>query len=150
MNGRELVIFLACLACAASVIMAFAYRKKDGDARERRLDAMLTALNDPGLDATTRADLLRAIARDHLGFGGRLWALLSNPVLWRVLWFSAGWLILVLSGTMLLLEVIEMTHFGGVLPAMYFALGFAMVTLPMAWREVARREADAPAGSVGR
>jgi hypothetical protein len=150
MNGRELVIFLACLACAVSAMMAFAHRKKDSEARERRLDAMLAALNDPGLDAPTRAELLRAIARDHLGFGGRLWALVSNPVLWRVLWFSAGWLILVMAGTALTLEVIEITHFGGVEPAMFFALGFAMVTLPLAWREVSRRDTAAAAEASSR
>jgi len=143
MNARELAVFLACLGCAISCVMLINWRKRDVAGRVQRLDAMLAALRDPALDAATRAELLRAIAHDHLGWFGQVWTRVANPQVWRVLWFSAGWITLVLAGTALILEVLEVTHYGGEAPAIFVALGFAMVTLPMAWREVARRDSVA-------
>lgn len=144
MNGREFAILLGLLACAISSIIFVVHAQKGATSlRQRRLDALLEALRDPGLDPATKADLLRALANDHLGLLGWVRQKLANPVVWRVLWVSAGWMMLVIAGAALLghalgvalLREQELPPVIGIA-----AFGFGMVTLPLAWREVLNRE----------
>lgn len=144
MNSREFLILLGCFACAMSCLMFLAHaRKGAASLRQRRLDALLEAVRDPGLDPATKADLLRALANDHLGLLGWVRQKLANPVVWRVLWVSVGWMMLVIAGAGLLghalgfalLREQELPTVVGMT-----AVGFGMVTLPLAWREVLSRE----------
>ncbi|MBL8753195.1 MAG: hypothetical protein JNK15_07830 [Planctomycetes bacterium] len=142
MNGRELVVLLACLACATGAILFVVHQMRGpGSQHRRRFDALVASLQDPALDPNTRAEVLRALARDHAGWGGRLWAKLSQPVLWKALWFGAGWFLFVLAGTALAMHATRIVEAWQMVPmlTMLTAVGFAMVSMPMAWREATRR-----------
>lgn len=143
MNVRDLTALLGFCGLLFVLWAIFAAHRREAVAKQRRLDALLGALGDPAVDPATRAELLRTLAREHRGFGGWLRDRLGNPRLWRVLWFSAGWILLVFAATMLALHVAGIARLSAEgLPSAFLALagGFAIVTLPMAWREVARRE----------
>ncbi len=108
--------------------------------RMRRYELLAESLRDPGLDAATRADLLRVLAHDHRGW---LWRALRSPGLWKVLWSGCGWLLFVLFSAMVGMQACGLRLVPGnglavlVFPA---AVGFAMLSLPLALRELARRE----------
>jgi len=147
MNTRELLVAFPAVIGFFVVLLALIQRSRSGQSlHTRRFDLMVEALRDPALDPATRAELLRAIARRHSGLFGTMWHWLQQPMLWKVLWFGAGWLTMLLSGAALLTHALGMsmvrTHD---LPpvVMMCALGFAMLTLPLALRELLRREQTA-------
>jgi hypothetical protein len=143
MNLRDLTSLLGLCGLLFVLWAIFAANRREAAAKQRRLDALLGALGDPAVDPATRAELLRTLAREHRGFRGWLWDKVGNPVLWRMLWFSAGWILMVFAATMLALHVAGIARLSSDgLPSAFLALagGFAIVTLPMARREVARRE----------
>ncbi|MFY9341949.1 MAG: hypothetical protein WAT39_05645 [Planctomycetota bacterium] len=144
MNGRELTILCGVLACLFSVVsLVAAFLRAARKNRQPRQDALLAALNDPGLDATTRAELLRALAREHRTLGSSIANGLRNPTTWRVLWFGAGWLLTLLAGMAVAMHALDIARLGSEeLPvAMILATaGFGMLSLPLAWRELTRRE----------
>lgn len=149
MNVRDLTTLLGFCGLLFVLWAIIAANRRDAAAKQRRLDALLGALTDPALDPAMRAELLRTLARDHRGFGGWLWDRLSNPMLWRVLWFAAGWILMVFAAAMLALHGFGLAWLSpnGLRDAfLALAAGFAIVTLPMAWREVARRERTAAEG----
>ena len=142
MNARELALFCGAACCVIAFFVLLATRhKRHADFRTRRLDLLAEALRDPNLDAGTRSELLRALAREHGGFWGWVWQRLQQPMLWRVLWFGGGWMTMLLGGTALATYAMRMGMVRSYdLPAivMLTALGFGMVTLPLALRELLR------------
>jgi hypothetical protein len=113
----------------------------------RRLELIAEALRAPTLDAAARTELLRVLANQQEGIVGWIWRRLQNPTVWKVLWFGCGWLAMLLSGAALLIHAFS-SSFGWSpinrydLPGFVMATvaGFAMVTLPLALRELLRRE----------
>lgn len=144
MNGREFLILCGVGSCIAMVLSFLSARHRRGsELRMRRFDVLLEALRDPGLDAATRAELLRAVAREHVGVLGWIWQRVQDPMLWRVLWFGAGWMTMLLSGAALATYAFRlgMVRSNDVPPiVMLMTLGFGMLTLPLALRELMRRE----------
>jgi hypothetical protein len=138
MNMREIIIALPILVF---VVLAVTVVRGRSSASQRRLDALLDALHDPQIDATTRTELLRALVHDHVGFTGRMRARLQQPGVGTAIWFGLGWFLFVLSGACLVLHVTWIAPMQDSVPmlAMLAATGFAMVSMPMAWREVTRR-----------
>lgn len=147
MNVREMLVAFPAVIGFFAVLLALLHRGRNSQALHmRRFDLMVEALRDPALDPSTRAELLRAIARQHTGLIGTMWHWLQQPMLWKVLWFGAGWLTMLLSGAALLTHAMGMTMVRTYdLPpvVMSCALGFAMLTLPLALRELLRREQTA-------
>lgn len=144
MNVREMALGLFLIAGVASFVMLLLHLRRGGDSlRHRRSSAMLDALGDAQLDPATRAELLRAIAHEHVGFFGRLTDKLQQPVVWRAIWFGIGWFLMILAGAGLVVSryVTYATHEVPRL-LMFTAIGFAMVSMPMAWRELTRRAAE--------
>ena len=148
MNGREFALFCGAASCVIAFFVLLSTRqKRRADYRTRRLDLMAEALRDPNLDAGTRSELLRALAREQGGFPAWLWQRLQQPMLWRVLWFGGGWMTMLLGGTALLTYAMRMGIVRSMdLPAvvMLTAIGFGMVTLPLALRELLRRDGTVP------
>lgn len=148
MNGPSSVLSLSAAFCLIAFFVLLSTRHKSrADFRTRRLDLMAEALRDPNLDAGTRSELLRALAREHGGFAAWVWQRLQQPMLWRVLWFGAGWMTMLLGGTALLTYAMRMGIVRSMdLPAivMLTAIGFSMVTLPLALRELLRRDGTLP------
>jgi hypothetical protein len=110
--------------------------------RVRRFEVLAESLRDPTLDPTTRAELLRAIARDHRGAAGWLAQRLQSPALWRTLWFGAGWFGLLINGALLVMALTRVSPWYRHLEPIVMALvcSFGMLTLPLALRELTRRE----------
>ncbi len=157
MDNRAVAIFVAVTASMASLLVfGMATRSKTADKnveggpagktasrKDKRLDALLEAVRDPSLDAATRAELLRALARDHQSLGSRLVQFVTNPTHWRMVWFGVGWLVMLMAGMPLALhaaDAISLSHHALPSLATTAMAGFAMITLPMAWRELSRRE----------
>lgn len=144
MNAREFLILCGVGSCLAMLLSFLsAQRRRGAELRMRRFDVLVEALRDPSLDVATRADLLRAIARDHVGVFGWIWQRLQSPTLWRVLWFGAGWMTMLLSGAALAtyafrLGTVRTNDLSAIVMTM--TLGFGMLTLPLALRELMRRE----------
>ena len=151
MNGREFVMLFGfgagLLVFVTLVFNALMARRKRRDESDRqRLAVIERSLQDPTIDAATRAEVLRALARDHSSVHGLLWRALTSLTFWRVLWFGSGWFLFVIGGCMLAAEGMDITRGVEAEIVLPMALvGFAMLTLPAALRELTRRSA-APAG----
>ena len=146
MNGRELALIFVCCVIAFIVLVSKGDKHRVAF-RTRRLDLLAEGLRNPNLDAGTRAELLRALAREHGGFSGWVWQRLQQPMLWRVLWFGGGWMTMLMGGTALATYAMRMGMVSSYdVPAivMLTALGFGMVTLPLALREMLRRDGTQP------
>lgn len=113
------------------------------DLRMRRLELLAESLRDPNLDAATRNEVVRALANGPLDAFGWIWKQLRRPMLWKVLWFGSGWMLMLLCGAAVTLDWLGALRLGGPdRPAftMMAVLGFGIVTLPLALRELLRRE----------
>jgi hypothetical protein len=142
MNPREMLLVMsACAVAFVLIAVVAAGRRRQTDLRRQRLDVLAAALRDPTIDAATRGELARALLREQRGAIGWLWHQLQKPILWRVLWFGTGWIALILSAT-----VVAMASAGWMRGVdrtavlLVLAASFAMVTLPLALRELLRRE----------
>jgi hypothetical protein len=141
MRQEELWMAVAACVGAAFVIKRLAVWSGGGQRlRARRLDVIADALRDPTVDPATRAELLRALARDHHGVAGRVWQRLQQPAVWRALWFGAGWIGLLVCSALLALYGMRMVRVDPTDVAITGVVAFAMVTLPLALRELARHE----------
>ena len=144
MNVREFVLVCVVGSFVFAVLSWFASRHKRAmELRNRRFELLAESLRDPNLEAGTRAEILRALARDHQGFRGWLWQRLQNPMVWRVLWFGSGWITMLISGAVLVMHATRLSRLDNydVPPTVVCAvIGFAMVTLPLALRELLRRD----------
>lgn len=134
MDARSMAFLFGVLGFVWGLIALLTARK--GDALERRrLDVLEKALAHPALDDATRAELLRAVAREHGA------APLSRRLMpaGRAVWYGIGWMLFVVGGCMLV------AHSTGLLSVdlQFFVpatiAGFAALTLPMALGELARR-----------
>jgi hypothetical protein len=142
---RQEEFWMAVVAVVGGVILLKRLAAWHGESRQlrvRRFDLLAESLRDPTLDPATRAELLRAIAREHQGVGGWLVQRLQSAALWRTLWFGSAWLGLLLSGAFLLLGATGAWgwRWQAVPGVMAAVLAFGMLTLPLALRELARRQ----------
>ncbi len=142
MSGREYAMLFGFGGCLMALLVFLANAHKQATSlRTHRFDALMAALRDPATNPVTRDELLRALVRDHHGSLGFLWQRLRNPATWRTLWFSIGWLLFIVGGSFFAfgaLGVIDGVDRSSVLPV--GVLGFAMLTLPLALRELTRRD----------
>jgi hypothetical protein len=144
---REMLLFSSTI-CVALIVMGLLVHRQRSllTLRLRRLETLTEALRDPNLDAATRADLLRTVAREHDGGLGRwLLAHLQRRDLWRGLWFGAGWLMFVIGALMSMASLVDAVDLGRDSEVVFAmsAIGFAMITLPLGLREVMRRDGAA-------
>lgn len=150
MNGRDfalLLSFVGFFAVIVSIVLgAAARRRRSVEVDQRRLDLIEKGLQDPTLDAATRAHLLRSLADERIEVTGTLWRFVTGATFWRGLWFGTGWMIFVVGTGLLVAEALDFTR--GLNEPITIAttlLGFAMLTLPLGLRELqARRERTAP------
>lgn len=134
MNARELALFGLMLAFFGMLLAwASAQARQRFQLRKQRLDVLQQALQHGALDELTRAELVRVLAREH----ERSW----NP--WKVVravWFGSGWSAFIVAGGMLLASAARIVRGVDVPIVLPIALvGFAMVTLPLAWNELTFR-----------
>lgn len=150
MNGRDfalLLSFVGFFAVIASMVFgAAARRRRATEMDQRRIDLIEKGLQDPTLDAATRAHLLRSLADERIEVPSALWRLVTGAAFWRGLWFGTGWMIFVVGTGLLVAEALDFTR--GLNEPITIAatlLGFAMLTLPLGLRELqVRRERTAP------
>lgn len=139
MRDEEMFLFLAVLACGA-VIAALGMRHSY---RTQRLKTIEKALAAGQIDEATRRSLLDALAADaqqQREFWRALWA--NGTRIVRTIVFVGGWLTLTIGSVVLA----GMWFFGG---SRYdiqggiiaVAIGFGLVTLPLAMRELDQRRA---------
>jgi hypothetical protein len=143
---RQEEFWMAVAVCVGAVFVVkrlAAWHAGNQQLRTRRLDVIAEALRDPSVDAATRAELLRSIAREHHGVAGWLWQRLQQPAVWRVLWFGSGWMTMLLCGALLALDGLRLLRIDEVGIAIAGVVAFGMVTLPLALRELTRREQSA-------
>lgn len=146
--------FVGLVVCGApfvvvivSMILGAPSRRRGADNQRRRLDLIEQGLRDPSLDPTTRAELLRSLARDEQLCGGSILRFVASPTPWRYLWFGAAWFLFVLGGSLLASEKLNLTNIRDThMLVIMLVSGFAMLTMPAALRELARRSGTAPAG----
>lgn len=140
MLGEQILGVCGIVVAITALRALSGWHRERSRVRVRRYELLAESLRDPGLDAATRADLLRVLAHDHRGW---LWQALRSPALWKVLWFGSGWFLFVLCSAMVGLQGCGLRLVAShelavlVVPA---AVGFAMLSLPLALRELARRD----------
>ncbi|MBL8729530.1 MAG: hypothetical protein JNM25_13940 [Planctomycetes bacterium] len=154
MIGRDLLL-LICLASFAVMVGAILVAVARGQRRrasafdQRRLDLLEQALRHPALDEGTRAELLKVLAARP---GGRPdhrpeAATAGRGDWWHLLWFGPGWILFVLGGCMLGARALSLAPGADLETFLPMTItGFAMLTLPLALRELhVRRDRPAPA-----
>jgi hypothetical protein len=142
MNPRELV---AALVFAGAVLFAIAWMVRRAaaadDLERRRLDLLEKSLQHPGLDEATRAELLRALARRDARAAPLLDRLSRHAGLLRAFWFGVSWTVFLVASGVLAAHALDLVHGVRVETVLPVAiLGFAMLTLPLARAELARRD----------
>ena len=130
------------------------YHYRDGLAPERlrEIASALAASSELAARYQRLRQLLAAADADALppydpDLEARLWQRLQQPMLWRVLWFGGGWMTMLMGGAALGTYAMRMGMVRSYdVPAivMLTALGFGMVTLPLALREMLRRDGTQP------
>lgn len=154
MSRQQFVLF--CIAAGALVAIVLSLlswlgerNKRAAALRTRRMDLLAEALRDPSLDAGTRAELLRALALDQQGALRWLWTGLRSLTVWKALWVGSGWIIMCTTGAIWAMALMGANGIPSRnLPPLVAmcAAGFGMVSLPLAWRELTRRERVAATG----
>ncbi len=151
MNDKDIAIGVVCLGAFAVLVSmsltSVAKRKRRIEMDRRRLDLIEQALKDPSIEPATRNELLRALAADATPAG-------SAPACdkpggqrdwWHALWFGIGWCLFVVGGCLMAAEgfrFVQTRDMKTTLPMT--VVGFAMLTLPTALRELTRRRAIGP------
>ncbi|MEO6597526.1 MAG: hypothetical protein ABIP94_22510 [Planctomycetota bacterium] len=138
MNVRELALFglfLGVLTMLVTWVVSWAKRRHQ--MQKQRLDVLQQALQHSALDAATRAELLRVLVHEHEG----AWSLVRIV---RAIWFGGGWTMFIVAGGMLAASAARMVRGVDMNIVLPLALvGFAMVSLPVAWNELKfRRQAQ--------
>ena len=148
MNGRELVILCAIVSVIVAIASSILARKRASDSlAARKLDLLEKALQHPGLDDATKIDLLRSLAARHQDpHQVRVMAAIkAGGNWWPTLWYGAGWFLFVICGCILgagAMGLMRGVEEEVVLPMAL--VGFAMLTLPAALRELTRRSGVSP------
>lgn len=139
MNPSWLLI-IACLAglfAMVSLLIRAVSRREQF--RRRRLDLLEEALGRGDMDAELRREVVTALRTEQAG-----------RFTWRHLWFSAGWLGMFTGGGMAVFGSPRTVDAG----LMVMLAAFAVVTLPLALRELDSRRApvgeSAPGDRLGR
>lgn len=134
-DEEAFVIIAVVLGSIGGAIAIFALWQKERRARrQERYELLRTALQQPQLDELTRAELLRAFAREQATNLPRLFGVV------RTVWFAIGWLMLVGGGATLLLDAIDVMRVWEAGAACIMVAGFVMLSLPLGLREFNRRE----------
>lgn len=149
MNVREFLLLLLVFGgFAVTAIVWTAGSSRRLAMRRRRLDLLEQGLQHPDLDAATRAELLRVLARDQrAGVFAALGRLLSSGACWRVVWYGSGWLMFVVGGCLLAARAMSLVP--GPNPQIVLPMaitGFAVLTLPLALSELGRRRRPSTVG----
>lgn len=134
---RESFVFLVALASIAFLVIALAQHHRQKIERQRTIQR---ALESPALDDVSRRQILELLTDERsqsrtrrLGFFG----VLANLV------FAAGWLMLAIGLAIAGIGAMVGWYPRSIEPALIVAaVGFAIVTLPLALRELAGRRAD--------
>ena len=150
MNDRIIAFTLMAWVVATVLVVGLIMRrgKNRHQLRVTRLQVLQEALRHPALDEQTRTELTRVLAdeyrREHGSFGERCGRWLRAG---HVLLLAIGWLSLIGgAGFWIAAEALHLSRFD-IQPAIGFTIaGIALVTLPLALRELlGRRDREAPA-----
>ena len=115
-------------------VMASSASRRGGE-RDERLRIVEKALNHPAMDDDTRRQIVAALAREARG------SWVTRPESWARLCFGAGWVLFLIAGGFLLLNMLAIIRridedvvYGLAL------LGLALMTLPLGMREFISRD----------
>ena len=135
MREEEAVVAITVVVAAVAGVIALysMWQKQRKEERRERSELLRTALQHPQLDERTRAELLRAIAREQQ-IAPRLVGIV------RTVWFAIGWLMFVGGGGALLLDAIGIVRTDDDVAAGFAIAGFAVLSLPLGLRELQRRD----------
>lgn len=121
-------------------------RQQEHELERRRLDVLQEALQRPTLDAAMRAELSRIAQASAGSSRAPAGTALRTGDWWHLLWFGPGWVLFVVGGCMLAADTLDLVT--GVSTKTFLPMtitGFAMLTLPMALRELTARRDRATA-----
>lgn len=130
---------------SSTVALVGPWLKRRSRLQQQRLDILQESLQHPTLDAETRRQILRVVAREHeasaLSFLGR-------ASFWQKLVFGGGWLAFVFCGGMALLSWSGLIRRHIADEAVVCSLvGLAIASVPIAMRELTARRPEANARS---
>lgn len=130
------VLFLC--GCVIALLVLVASFSRHLESRKSQRYAMLQqALSHPQLDAETRNQILRVLAKEHSGGWVRF---LFTIAFWERLIFAAGWLMLLLfGGRWAGAQMGFFSYFQMDFMLIMALLGLAMMSLPIAMHEFIRR-----------
>jgi hypothetical protein len=141
MSWDEIAAFAVFVLLVGAVLAAVLSVVGRRDARIRqRLTLLQQALEHPQLDAATRSQILSVLAKEHetskLQF-------LKSANFWHRFVFGGGWLVFVFFGGIALLAMSNILPQQTAQLAIAWSLcGFAVLTLPLALRELLRRKSQ--------
>lgn len=141
MDGRTVALLFGLMSFTFVLLTVWlSARSKPHDVQKKRLQVLDKALGHQDLDPATKAEILRVLADEQRATGGA--RVPEGASWWGQLWFGAGWVLFVVGGCMLGAGAADLV--ADVSTKTYLPMtitGFAMLTLPMALRELmARRD----------
>ena len=143
MTARDMLLLITFAGFAVMVVAlllstATSRRKKVVELDHRRLDLLERALQHPSLDEATRAELLQVLANPR----GQAHEPSARPPRklgdwWHLIWYGSAWILFVVGGCMLAAHALSLTPGLDVRTFLPMTItGFAMLTLPLALREL--------------
>jgi hypothetical protein len=149
MDGRTMTLLFGLMGTFVAVVSMVLSRSRSDALERRRLDVIEQGLAHPALDEATRSELLRLLAEQQRSASAGLMERLGRLMpLGRLIWYGVAWFLFVFGGSMLAVRLLEL--WDGIEPRVCVPMavtGFAMLTLPLALGELARR---GPASTVTR
>lgn len=133
------VLFVVFAACLIALWMVLGHRT-----RQQRLETIQKALDAQSIDATTRQALLDVLTADARRTNQIWQSILQQFGRWtRTLVFVGGWLSFVIGGLMLFVTYLRgsWNHYSMEPAIVATAVGFALVTLPVAMGELEKTRA---------
>lgn len=130
------VVFIALSACLVALWMILGHRS-----RQQRLETIQKALDAQSIDGATRQALLDVLTSDARRTNQIWQSVLQQFGRWvRTLVFVGGWISFVIGGVMLLVSMLNghWNHYSMEPAIVATAVGFALVTLPVAMAELER------------
>ncbi len=142
MTARDLLL-LICFGSFALMVVALllsaatSRRKKVVELDHRRLDLLERALQHPSLDEATRTELLQLLANRGRPHEPQTRHTTKLGDWWHLIWYGPAWILFVVGGCMLAAHTLSLTPGLDVRTFLPMTItGFAMLTLPMALREL--------------